>query len=51
MLLLLYCISLLFKVLQRGGACCCYYIVYHSSLRFDRGVVDVVVGILFIIPL
>ena len=45
MLWLLYCISLLFRVLQRndlfgnGG-----YIVYHCCLRFDRGVVHLVVG-------
>ena len=41
--LLLYCLSLLFKVSQRGGLCCCY-IVYHYCLRFDRGVVHVLVG-------
>ena len=44
MLLLLYCPPLLIKVLQRSGSCC--YIVYHHSLRFDRGVVHVVVVIL-----
>ena len=43
MLLLLYCLPLLFKVLQRGGLCCCCHIVYHYCLRFDRGVVHVVV--------
>ena len=51
MLLLLYCLPLLFNDLQRGDVCCCYYIVYHYCLRFDRGVVDVVVGILSIIAL
>ena len=43
MLLLLYCLPLLFKVLQRSGSCCCCYIVYHYCLRFDKGVVHVVV--------
>ena len=42
---LLYCLPLLFKVWQRSGSCCCY-IVYHCCLRFDRGVVHVVVVIL-----
>ena len=42
MLLLLYCIPLLFKVLQRSGSCCSY-IVYQYRLRFDRGVFHVVV--------
>ena len=42
MLLLLYCLPLLFKVWQRGGSCCCgCYIVYHYCLRFDRRVVHV----------
>jgi hypothetical protein len=46
MLLLLYCLPLLFKVC-RGGSCCCgCYIVYHYWLKFDRGVVHVVVVIL-----
>jgi hypothetical protein len=45
---LLYCLPLLFKVLQNGGLSCGCYIVYHCCLRFDRGVVHVVV-ILFII--
>ena len=45
MLLLLYYLLLLFKVLQSSGSCGCY-IVYHCCLRFDRGVVHVVVGIL-----
>ena len=40
---LLYCLPLLFKVLQRSGSCCCCYIVYHYCLRFDRGLVHVVV--------
>ena len=42
---LLYCLPLLFKVWQRSGSCCCY-IVYYYCLRFDRGVVLVVVLIL-----
>jgi hypothetical protein len=42
MLLLLYCISLLFKVWQSSGSCCCY-IVYHYCLMYDREVVHVVV--------
>ena len=46
MLLLLYCLPLMFKVWQRSGSCCCCSIVYHYSLRFDRGVVHVVVVIL-----
>jgi hypothetical protein len=45
MLLLLYCIPLLFNVLQRSGSCGCY-IVYHLCLWLDRGVDHVVVGIL-----
>ena len=44
MLLVLYCLPLLFKVWQRGGSCCCCYIFYHCCLRFDRGVVHVLVG-------
>jgi hypothetical protein len=43
MLLLLYWLPLLFKVWQRSGSCCCCYIFYHYCLRFDRGVVDVVI--------
>jgi hypothetical protein len=43
---LLYCLPLLFKVLQRSGSCCCCYIAYHYCLRFDKGVVHVVVVIL-----
>ena len=46
MLLLLYCLPLLFKVLQRSGSCCCCYNVYHYCSIFDRGVVHVVVVIL-----
>jgi hypothetical protein len=42
MLLLLYCLSLLFKVWERSGSYCCF-IVYHSCFMFDRGVVHVVV--------
>jgi hypothetical protein len=45
MLLLLYCIPLLFKVWQRSGSCCGCYIINHYCLRFGRGVVHVVVGI------
>jgi hypothetical protein len=40
---LLYCLPLLFKVWERSGSSCCSYIVYHCCLRFDRGVVLVVV--------
>ena len=43
MLLMLYCLPLLFKVLQKSGSCCGCYIVYYYCLRFDRGVVHVVV--------
>jgi hypothetical protein len=43
MLLFLYWLPLLFKVWQRSGSCCCCYIFYHYCLRFDRGVVHVVV--------
>ena len=32
-----------------SGSCCGCYIVYHYCLRFDRGVVHVVVVILFTI--
>ena len=42
-LLLLYCILLLFKVWQRSCSSCCCYIVFHYSLRFDRGLPHVVV--------
>jgi hypothetical protein len=45
-MLLLFCLTLLFKIWQRSGACCCCYIVYHYFSIFDRGVVDVVVVIL-----
>jgi hypothetical protein len=45
-LFLLYCLPLLLKGWQRRGSCCCCYIVYHYWLRFDRGVVHVVVDIL-----
>ena len=42
---LLYCLPLLFQVLQRndlfGSGC---YIAYHCSLLFDRGVVHFLVG-------
>ena len=46
MLLLLYFLPLLLKVLHRSGSCCCCYIVCHYCLKFDRGVVHVVVVIL-----
>ena len=46
MLLVSYYLPLLFKVWQRSGWCCCFYIVYHRCLRFDRGVVHVVIAIL-----
>ena len=46
MLFLLYCLPLLLKVWHRSGSCCCFYIVYRYCLRFDRGVVHVVVVIL-----
>jgi hypothetical protein len=39
----LYCLTLLFKVWQRSGSCSCCYIVHHYCLRFDKGVVHVVV--------
>ena len=43
MLWLLYYLLFLFKVWQRSGWCCCgCYIVYYCCLRFDRGVVNVV---------
>jgi hypothetical protein len=31
MFCLLYCLKLLFTVLQRSGSCCCCYVVYHCS--------------------
>jgi hypothetical protein len=43
---LLYCLPLLFMAWQRSGSCCFCYIFYHYCLRFDRGVVHVVVVIL-----
>ena len=46
--LLLYCLLLLFKVWQRSSSYRCY-IVYYYCLRFDRGVVHLVVVILFTI--
>jgi hypothetical protein len=46
MLLLSYCLPLLFKVWQRSGSCCGSYIVFRYCLKFDRGVVHVVVVIL-----
>ena len=62
LLLLLYCLPLLFKVDRGvghvlvvvilstitvlGGSCCCCYSFNHYCCRFDRGVVHVVVVIL-----
>jgi hypothetical protein len=43
MLFLLYCLPLLFKLWHRSGSCFGCYFIYHYSLRFDRGVVHVVV--------
>jgi hypothetical protein len=40
-MLLLHCLSLLFKILQWSGSCCCH-IVYHYCLSLT-GVVNVVV--------
>ena len=42
-LLLLYCLPLLFKDWQRSSSRCCCFIVNHYCLRFDKGVVHVVV--------
>jgi hypothetical protein len=42
-MLLLYCLPLLCMVWERSGSCCDCYNVYHYCLRFDRGVVHVVV--------
>jgi hypothetical protein len=44
-MLLLYCLPLLVMVCQKSGSCCCSYIGYHYCLKFDRGVVHVVVVI------
>jgi hypothetical protein len=41
-MLLLYFLPLLFKVWQRSGSFCCYT-VFQYRLRFDRGLVHVVV--------
>jgi hypothetical protein len=46
MLLLSYCLPLLFKLWQGSGSCCGSYIVYHYCLRIDRREVHVVVVIL-----
>jgi ABC-type polysaccharide/polyol phosphate export permease len=43
MLFLLYCLPLLFKFWQRSGSWFGCYFIYHYSLRFDRGMVHVVV--------
>ena len=48
MLWLLYCLPLLFMVSKRSGSRCGCYIVFHYCLRFDRGVVHIVVVILSI---
>ena len=45
-MLFLFCLPLLFKDWQRSGSCCCCYLVYHLCLRFDRGVVHVVIVIM-----
>jgi hypothetical protein len=45
MLLLVYCLALLFKIWQRRGSCGCCYIFYHYYSTFDRGVFHVVVVI------
>jgi hypothetical protein len=45
-MLFLYCLPLLFIVWQRSCSCCGCYVVYHYCLKFDRGVVNVVVVIL-----
>jgi hypothetical protein len=45
MLLLLYFLPVLFMVWQRSGSCCGCYIVLQYYLRFDRGVIHVVVVI------
>ena len=42
-MLLLFCLSLLFKIWQRSGSCCFCYIIYHYCLRLDRGVAHVIV--------
>jgi hypothetical protein len=42
-MLLLYCLPLFCMVLERSDSCCDCYNVYHYCLRFDRGVVHVVV--------
>ena len=45
MLCWLYCLPLLFEVLQRSGTYCCgCFIVGHYYLTFDRGVVHIVVS-------
>jgi hypothetical protein len=46
MLLLLFCLPLLFKIWQRSSSCCCCYIVYHHLLRFYRWEVHVLFVIL-----
>jgi len=46
MLWLLCFLPLLLKVWQKGCSCCCCHIVYHCCLRFDSGVIHVIVAIL-----
>ena len=43
MLLLLYCLPLLFRVCQRSGSYCGCYILYQYCFRFNRGKSHVVV--------
>jgi hypothetical protein len=45
-ILLLYFLPVLLRIWQRSGSRCCCYIFYHYCLRFDKGVVHVVVVIL-----
>jgi hypothetical protein len=45
-MLFLLCLPLLFKVRQRSDSYCCCYIVYNYCLRFERGVVHIVVVIM-----
>jgi len=46
LLWLLYCLPILFVACTRSGSCCCWFIVYHYCLKFNTGVVHVVVVIL-----
>ena len=48
-MLLLLCLPLLFKIWQSSGSCCCCcYIVDLYCLRFDRGVVHIVVAVILL---